>query len=667
MLLIRANMLAENAARLYNSTIKKREKNAEKLASGYKINRAADDAAGLCMSETMRRLIRGLQKGSENITEGISLIKVADAALGEITDMLQRINELSVQAYNGTNTPQDRQAIQAEVDQLLEEIGRTGDTTTYNEIQILKWEPSFTQEVQITKDQIITLPVTLRMTPKVLPEWLDKKVDDELVVGNYTGPGKQDTTETMVTVKRDPLGNIERNPDGTAKYIYYGPNKGDHYDPDRFDAEYAGPWTESLNNNATAKVSFAGLKDFTNFSDLYGGLVNLLGSGFGIPCGTCREYEYGLAFTGTTDGISVKDIAPYWKDRKTPVMDLSGLEVFQDSKGKKVNCFDKIKDTFRRMREEGKTEAEQSAEAQKLGDEIAKELCNEAYRLMSGDQETKDHYTKSFQSGAYDIVVYDYRDNSALTWEHAADTTIRKWSQAMMTYSAEVLQPGTWGTVEIPHDMYIVCSAQDADDIPIKLPFVSLEKLGIAGYNVANYVRTEKYSDAYQKKLDEWEMSAYTESTPHKETVEVFVDIPELLYINGEPETHITRKKIGEREATFWETKKVYSTSKPQPQDGDIVVTQWYDPSDNRLIRDALMQVSMWRTDLGATQNRLEHTYNNNQNKEENLTAAESRIRDTDIAKEMVDFSNNQILQQAGASVLAHANQDRQMVLSLLQ
>ncbi len=667
MLLIRANMLAENAARQYKITTRKREKNAEKLASGYRINRAADDAAGLCMSETMRRLIRGLHKGSENITEGISLIKVADAALGEITDMLQRVNELSVQAYNGTNTPQDRQAIQAEVDQLLAEIGRTGETTTYNEIQILKWEPFFTREVQVTKDQIITLPVTVPMEKKKLPDWLDKKVDNDLQVGNYTGPKKQDTTETMVTIKRDNLGNIERNSDGTAKYIYYGPNYGNHYDRDRFDAEHAGSWTESLNNNATAKVSFAGLKDFTNFSDLYSGLVDLLGSGFGIPCGTCRAYEYGLAFTGTTDGISVKEIAPYYGSRSTPTLDLSGLKVFQDSEGKAVNCFEKIKDTLKQMTEDGKTEAEQSAEAQKLADEIAQALCKEAYRLMSGDQETKDHYTKSFQDGAYDIVVYDYRDDSALTWEHAADSTVRKWSQASMTYPADVLESGTWGTVDIPHDLYIVCSAQDSDDIPIKLPFISLEKLGIADYNVANYVRTEKYSNDYQKKLAEWEMSAYIESTPNKVTEPVYETKTEWLYINGEPIPKMTRTKIGDKEFTVWTNKKVYPTSKPQPKKGDIVVTEWYDPSDNRLIRDALLQVSMWRTNLGATQNRLEHTYNNNQNKVENLTAAESRIRDTDVAKEMVDFSNNSILQQAGVSMLANANQDRQMVLSLLQ
>ncbi len=252
--------------RQFQINTKKKEKNAQKLASGYKINRAADDAAGLTMSETMRRLIRGLQRGSENITEGISLIKVADAALGEITDMLQRINELSVQAYNGTNTSQDRHAIQAEIDQLLEEIGRTGETTTYNEIQILKWEPSFTHEVVVREDQILTLPVKRSMMT-MLPDWLnngiDKKLEKHTGYENLTdistgATAKQLTSETMITLKKDAAGNIERNADGTANYIYYGPNYGNSYGAQK--AEYAG-------------------------------LIALLGGGIGIPCGTCSSRQ----------------------------------------------------------------------------------------------------------------------------------------------------------------------------------------------------------------------------------------------------------------------------------------------------------------------------------------------------------------------------------------
>lgn len=663
MLSVQTNLLAFHAARQLNINTKKREKNAEKLASGYKINRAADDAAGLSMSETMRRMIRGLQKGSENITEGISLIKVADAALGEIADMLQRINELSIQAYNGTNTKQDRQFIQAEIDQLLEEIGVTGERTTYNEIQVLKWEPSFSKTIQITEDQIITKPVKVSFE-RGLPEWLDKGVDNKLEQHNYSGLGLQDTSGVMVTLERDGTGQIVRNPDGTAKYIYYGPNKGDHYGV--FDAAYAGSWTESLADNATAKVSFSGLKDFTTFSDLYGGLLDLLGTGFGIPCGTCRDYEYGLSFWGTVDGISVSEINPYNKGRYTPFLVLDQMKVFKDSNGNAVDCFDKIKDALKCAVEAGMTEAEQSDQAKALADEIAKALCTEAYRLMSGDQETKDHYTKSFQSGDYDIIVYDYRDDSALTWEHAADSTVRKYGSGKMIYPAEVLEPGTVGTIEVPHDLYIVCSAQDADDIPINLPFISLEKLGIENFNMATYVRTEEYSDAYKKKLDEWERSAYTVSTSYTKKVPMYEHKSELLCVNGEVKVEMTKTKVGEQEITQWDYRVEYPYDKPKPQKGDIVVTERYDPSDNRLIPDALLEVSLWRTNLGATQNRLEHTYNNNGNKEENLTAAESRIRDTDVAREMVDFSNNNILQQAGVSMLAHANQDRQFVLQLL-
>lgn len=665
MLSVQTNILAENAARQFQINTKRREKNAEKLASGYKINRAADDAAGLSISEKMRRQIRGLKQGSENINEGISLIKVADSALGEITDMLQRINELSVKAYNGTNTEQDRQDIQAEVNQLLEEIGRTGETTTYNEMQILKWEPSFERKVKITEDKKVVLPVTVNETYKSLPEWLDKGVDNKLESHNYGSLGNQDTDGIMVTLMRDANGNVVRNPDNTAKYVYYGPNKGNHYG--YFQADYAGAWTQDLSDNATAKVSFAGLKDISNFSELYSGVADLLGSGFGIPCGTCRELEYGLTFSGGVDGISVKGIAPYLGNKNTPDLNLNTFTPFQNADGENIDCFTYIKNKLQEANEQGLSETEQNNFAKNVADDVAQALCKEAARLMSEDQGAKGHYTKSFQSGKYDIIVYDFRDNLSLTWEHAADTTVRKWTNAQITYPTEVLEEGMWGTMEIPHDLYIVCSAQESDDIPVELPYVSLEALEIESYNVANYQRKERYSETYQKKMDEWEQSAYIVSTPHTEKVAVYKTERQLWCENGEVKVKTKVTPNGEREFTRWETKKVYPYDKPKPQDGDIFVEEWYDPSDNRLIRDALITVSAWRANLGATQNRLEHTHNNNGNKEENLTAAESRIRDTDIAKEMVAYANQNILQQAGVSMMAQANQDRQFILGLLQ
>ena len=126
-----------NAQRQFNITGATIKKSMEKLSSGYRINRAADDAAGLTISEKMRSLIRGMNQGSDNIQDGISVMQIADGALAEVHGMLHRMTELSVKAANGTNTPADRQAIQEEINQLSAEITRIGKSTQYNTMNIL--------------------------------------------------------------------------------------------------------------------------------------------------------------------------------------------------------------------------------------------------------------------------------------------------------------------------------------------------------------------------------------------------------------------------------------------------------------------------------------------------------------------------------------------------
>lgn len=126
------NMLAMNASRQYKIITKSKAKSTEKLSSGYKINRAADDAAGLSISENMRRQIRGLNQGTNNTQDGISVCQVADGALAEVDEMLHRITELSVQSANGTNTDKDREVIQDEISQILREIDRISNTTEFN-------------------------------------------------------------------------------------------------------------------------------------------------------------------------------------------------------------------------------------------------------------------------------------------------------------------------------------------------------------------------------------------------------------------------------------------------------------------------------------------------------------------------------------------------------
>ena len=136
-MVVQHNMSAMNANRNLGVTTGMQAKSSEKLSSGYKINRAADDAAGLSISEKMRSQIRGLNKASDNAQDGISLIQTAEGALNESHSILQRMRELSVQAANGTETDDDREAVQNEISQLQEELTRISETTEFNTMKLL--------------------------------------------------------------------------------------------------------------------------------------------------------------------------------------------------------------------------------------------------------------------------------------------------------------------------------------------------------------------------------------------------------------------------------------------------------------------------------------------------------------------------------------------------
>ena len=137
-MVVQHNMQAMNANRMLNITTGSQSKSAEKLSSGYRINRAADDAAGLSISEKMRKQIRGLDQASSNAEDGVSAVQTAEGALTEVHSMLQRMNQLAVQSANGTNSDSDRKAIQDEIDQLTTEIDRVAETTKFNETYLLK-------------------------------------------------------------------------------------------------------------------------------------------------------------------------------------------------------------------------------------------------------------------------------------------------------------------------------------------------------------------------------------------------------------------------------------------------------------------------------------------------------------------------------------------------
>ena len=163
-MVVQHNLTAANTNRQLGITTNGLQKSTEKLSSGYKINRAADDAAGLSISEKMRNQIRGLNKASDNAQDGISSVQTAEGALNEVHSMLQRMSELAVQASNGTNASQDRTALDNEVQQLKTEIERVGTTTQFNKMDILTGEFSSNNEktlqVGANQDQVITIAIS---------------------------------------------------------------------------------------------------------------------------------------------------------------------------------------------------------------------------------------------------------------------------------------------------------------------------------------------------------------------------------------------------------------------------------------------------------------------------------------------------------------------------
>ena len=162
-MVVQHNLTAMNSNRMLGLTQGTLSKSTEKLSSGYKINRAGDNAAGLAISEKMRRQVRGLTQASTNAQDGISCVQTAEGALNEVHDMLQRMNELAVQAANDTNMSTDRTYIKSELDALSAEISRVATTTTFNEQSLL--DGNFTgKKLQVgsenADDQTITISIS---------------------------------------------------------------------------------------------------------------------------------------------------------------------------------------------------------------------------------------------------------------------------------------------------------------------------------------------------------------------------------------------------------------------------------------------------------------------------------------------------------------------------
>ena len=464
-MVVQHNMQAANANRMLNVTTSAQSKSTEKLSSGYRINRAADDAAGLTISEKMRKQIRGLDQASTNAQDGVSSVQTAEGALTEVHSMLQRMNELATQAANGTNSKDsDRQAIQDEIDQLTTEIDRVSETTKFNETYLLKGEAG-------TK--------TINM-----------KAHDAGLKGTLTDNGDGTATFVMDSLKDGDSVSIG------GKTYTIGSKKAD------------------VDTAVTAKIKTAGDKFTVNGQEIT--IVD--------------NYTADKAADQKAGNYTLDDAKALVKEGATVKVGTDEYKVMTDKGG------DGIDDT----------------DASVISKDVAYNLASK--ELLAANQ------------------IGDTKGSAKVenTNAKAADGSFK-----ITTGQADVAN-------SLSFSLHVGADADMTNKIQVNIDAMDSASLGIKGLNV---------KDA-----------------------------------SGNAATYAVDA-----------------------------------------ISDAISKVSSQRSSLGAVQNRLEHTINNLDNVVENTTTAESRIRDTDMAEEMVNYSKNNILAQAGQSMLAQANQSNQGVLSLLQ
>ncbi len=203
-MIVKHNITAMNSNRMLGLTTSSQAKSTEKLSSGYKINRAADDAAGLSISEKMRRQVRGLTQASANAQDGISVVQTAEGALNEVEDMLQRMNELAVKGENGTLTTTDRASIQAEIRQLMSEVDRVQSTTTFNEMNLL--DGSFMKGLQVGAEAGQHIDISINnMSMNGLARNIDTKLYTKVTYNNLSK--NTDVKYVSTTFKAETIGS----------------------------------------------------------------------------------------------------------------------------------------------------------------------------------------------------------------------------------------------------------------------------------------------------------------------------------------------------------------------------------------------------------------------------------------------------------------------------
>ncbi len=652
-MVVQHNLTAMNANRMLGLTQNTLSSSTEKLSSGYQINRAADDAAGLSISEKMRKQIRGLTQASDNAEDGISAVQTAEGALTEVHDMLQRMNELAVQAANGTNSETDRSYIQDEVDQILTEIDRVAETTKFNEIYLLKGNADkSTSEVTVSAHDAGLAGTLVDNGNGTSTFTLDDTLEDGDTVTiagtEYTIGTPGATVGSVLSLKElnTSTDGYEAATDANDADLYVGDSV--TYDGETYtlvDKVAA----DSLTWDTTGDAFKIGEVTYTIQSD---------GSALGddddattisaddISSTISAALSAGKQVTATVNtaaGISDET------GSITIVSSLDANEVSVVGSGATYN------------KDDGWTISAQDLAIAGSTDDDAELGTGDSY-TVSG---TTTVVTDNTPEAARD--VYDEID--ALS---AGDTVTIGTGEDAITYTIVSSDDDVdESTFQVTKEM-VMSYIQDGDAVSVN----GADTVTVIG-DIGNYTTTDdnviSAKTAYSMMADELATASSIGTDEGSEATVVNNGDGSFVITQGTAEATNSLSfslHVGsDADMTNKITVQIETMSTANlgiqglnvSDDTGVAATYAIDA-----ISDAIEKVSKQRSALGAVQNRLDHTINNLDNIVENTTSAESAIRDTDMATEMVTYSNANILAQAGQSMLAQANQSNQGVLSLL-
>ena len=644
-MVVQHNMQAANANRMLNVTTGQQAKSTEKLSSGYRINRAADDAAGLTISEKMRKQIKGLDRTSTNAEDGVSAVQTAEGALTEVHSMLQRMNELATQASNGTNSESDRSAIQDEISQLTTEIDRVAETTKFNETYLLKGDTDGSSSAKNVNAHDAGLAGKLVDNGDGTSTFkLDKALEDgdqvtiagkKYTIGSTTA--STDGFEKLASLKAkslsvgDSVTYTENNKQVTKTLVDKVSNTGtpaDIYatgDKIKIDnQEYTIAAATDLTKAGGAELSAADAQKLVGEA-----IANGKEASF-----TSKAAATGMYAANAT--INVKIVADLGTNEVSSLASPTGHTagdafVAKNLKGNDIVAGDSVTISGKTITATDNDPANMSTVK-----DVVKSLQN-------GDV---------MQIGAKDINIADKTDlandkytvNDALSLLNDKNTVQFKTVTSAEGNAALTVSGLKAGTDYTAVDTKKVASDDNVISVKDAYSMMAdeLQKASSIGTDTAATVKSDN-SGSF---------------TINHGTVEVKNGLSFNLHVGADADmTNKINVNIDSMSASGLGIKGLNVKD-----DSGIAATYAIDA-----IADAISKVSEQRSSLGAVQNRLEHTISNVDNVVENTTSAESRIRDTDMASEMVNYSKNNILAQAGQSMLAQANQSNQGVLSLLQ